>query len=76
MSDPTPVDRCVCARVRFDELLRLHRAEGLSLADLRRRTGCCEGCSTCEPYVRLTLRTGRTRHPVYTDGDLRALLGG
>ncbi len=58
------VDRCVCAEVRFSELLALRAAEGLSLEQLRARTGCCSGCGTCEPYVRLALVTGRAVFPV------------
>ncbi len=54
------VDRCICAEVTFDRLKRLSEREGLSLEQLRQRTGCCTGCTMCEPYVRLMLRTGRT----------------
>jgi len=63
------VDRCVCAGVTFAEVLRLHREDGLTRTEIRERTGVCRGCTLCEPYVRLTLRTGRVRHPVLTERE-------
>lgn len=59
-----PVDRCVCYDISFARLLELARAEGLTLEQLKQRTGCCTGCTTCEPYVKLVLSTGRTSLPV------------
>lgn len=64
------VDRCVCLNVTFAALKQLHKKEGLNLQSLIDRTGCCTGCSTCEPYVRLTLRTGKTRFPVLTPTEM------
>lgn len=58
------VNQCVCKEVGFDELLRLHRDEGLSFEGLKERTGCCVNCTSCEPYILLTLSTGVTDHPV------------
>ena len=55
------VMRCVCHNVTFLEIRRLHRAVGLGFDEICDRTGCCRGCTTCEPYVRLVLRTGETR---------------
>ncbi len=66
---------CACTGVSFEEILRLHRAEGLSLQELKARTGCCEGCTNCEPYVLLTLRTGVTDHPVLTPHTVARILG-
>ena len=63
------VDRCVCSGVTFAEVLRLHREEGLSYAQIRERTDVCRGCSLCRPYVRLTLSTGRVSHPVLTERE-------
>ncbi len=68
------VDRCVCWDVPFEELRRLHEREGLDLDALSRRTGCCTGCGSCEPYVRLMLRTGRTRFPPMSARQLDAAL--
>lgn len=62
------VDRCVCHQVplsrikrRADEL----RAQGTTgeadlLQTLADELGCTTGCGMCRPYVKLTLRTGRT----------------
>ncbi|MFG0276184.1 MAG: hypothetical protein ACF8QF_14125 [Phycisphaerales bacterium] len=58
------VTRCVCRELEFADLLERARREHLDFHALRERTGCCTGCSMCEPYVRLTLATGRTEHPI------------
>lgn len=62
------VDRCVCHQVplirikrRADEL----RAGGMTdeaslLRMLADELKCTTGCGMCRPYVKLTLRTGRT----------------
>jgi NAD(P)H-nitrite reductase large subunit len=62
------VDRCVCHQVpltrvkrRADEL----RAAGITgetalLETLADELRCTTGCGMCRPYVKLTLRTGRT----------------
>ncbi len=68
------VDRCVCLDITFSTLKRLHKAEGLDLQGLINRTGCCTGCATCEPYVRLTLQTGKTRFPVLTPKEAAAAM--
>lgn len=57
------VDQCVCRGVSFEEMLRLHREEGLSVQAIKARTGACRQCRRCEPYIHLTLATGRTEHP-------------
>lgn len=64
------VNRCVCRNVSFRNLLDLHVREGLTLDQLMDRTGCCTGCTTCEPYVRLTLMTGETDHPVLSAREI------
>ncbi|MBL0926390.1 MAG: hypothetical protein IBJ11_01900 [Phycisphaerales bacterium] len=58
------VDRCVCVNVLFQELLELHREHGLGFDELVDRTGCCTGCTSCEPYVKVMLRTGKTYLPI------------
>lgn len=68
------VDRCVCHEVSFEQLKRLAESRGLDLEGLKRETGCCTGCSMCEPYVRLMLRTGRTDfEPLTSEQVERAL---
>lgn len=68
------VDRCVCVDVSFAALKRLRERERLDLAGLKARTGCCGGCTMCEPYVRLMLRTGRTEFAVLTPVEAAALM--
>jgi len=54
------VDRCICASRTFASLRDQARAEGLSLDQLVSRCGAGDGCRTCLPYLRRTLRTGQT----------------
>ena len=54
------INRCVCRARSFEELYRLARARGWSLADLVRETGCGAGCGLCRPYLRRMLETGET----------------
>lgn len=67
------VDRCVCTDVRFAEMLEL-RARGLRFEQIRERTGCCQQCGMCEPYVRIALATGRRMLPVLKADEIRAAL--
>lgn len=57
---PTPVDRCVCMDVTFEEILRLYR-QGLSFEHIQQRTMCGTRCGMCIPYIHVALTTGRTR---------------
>lgn len=59
-----PVTRCVCMDLDFADLLRLARTMGMDFDALRVWSGCCSGCGTCEPYVRLMLQTGATAFAV------------
>lgn len=65
------VTRCVCRDVSFARLLAMRDGEGLRFEDLRERTGCCTACAMCEPYVRLTLATGRAAHGPLTGEQTR-----
>lgn len=67
-----PVDRCVCMKVPFDHLVRLHRETGATLDELRELTRCGGGCGLCLPYVRVAIATGRARLPVMTQAQLDA----
>lgn len=64
------VTRCICHDVSFAELKRLSDKEGLGLGELRDRTGCCTGCTMCEPYVRRMLRTGETEMPLMSPAEV------
>lgn len=54
------IDRCVCQRTRFADLLPAARAAGWGLDDLMRETGCGDQCGLCRPYLRQMLRDGTT----------------
>jgi bacterioferritin-associated ferredoxin len=53
--------RCECSGVPFDEAARRMAAEGLSLDELSRRTGCGGNCSACVPDLRRYLEACSTR---------------
>ncbi|MBL8756912.1 MAG: hypothetical protein JNK35_00610 [Phycisphaerae bacterium] len=53
----------MCHDVPF-ERVRWLRDQGLSLEQIVASTGCTTGCGMCGPYVRLVMRTGRTRFAV------------
>lgn len=69
-----PVTRCVCHDVTFAELKSIAAEVGPALDALAARTGCGTGCGTCIPYIKLTLKTGRTEFPVLTGAQFAALL--
>lgn len=54
------IDRCICRRFPFAELLPLVRANDWSLDDVMRETGCGAQCGLCRPYIRRMLATGET----------------
>jgi bacterioferritin-associated ferredoxin len=61
------ISRCICRNVEFSELLPLARANGWSLDDLVRETGCGGQCGLCRPYLSRMLRTGETEfHEILT----------
>jgi bacterioferritin-associated ferredoxin len=54
------ITRCICRRRPFAELLPRARAQGWTLDDLMRETGCGMQCGLCRPYLRRMLATGET----------------
>ncbi len=67
------MDRCVCFKVTFAELLRLRAETGAGFEELQERTGCGRGCGLCEPYVRAALATGKARLAVMTPAQLERI---
>ncbi|RYG39249.1 (2Fe-2S)-binding protein [bacterium] len=59
--DPTPIRRCVCANVTFEEL---QEAGIESLEEAQDRFGASTYCETCVPYILRMLKTGQTAFPV------------
>ncbi|MFW6061075.1 MAG: hypothetical protein ACODAQ_12915 [Phycisphaeraceae bacterium] len=54
------IDRCICTRRTFADLLAVARRDGLSLDQLAACTGASRHCGRCRPYLRRGLRTGET----------------
>jgi NAD(P)H-nitrite reductase large subunit len=46
---PRAMTRCECAGVTFQELARRMDAEGTTIEDVCRRTGCGLTCTACVP---------------------------
>ncbi len=64
------IDRCVCQRTLFAQLLPMVRDGGWDLDTLIRETGCGDQCGLCRPYLREMLRTGTTVfHRVLVETD-------
>lgn len=69
-----PVDRCVCRRISFSDLLALTHEVGANFDALARETQCGNGCGMCVPYIRLMLQTGRTSMPVMRPEEIKRML--
>ena len=50
--------RCECACLSFAEIRQKIRTEGVSLAQVARRTGCGATCTACLPDLRAFLARG------------------
>ena len=68
------VTHCVCRNTSFEELKLLADRDQLSYDQLRDHTGCGASCCICEPYIRLMLKTGRTRFRVLSTLDITRIL--
>ncbi len=55
----TPMTRCECVELPFDEVARRVREDGLSLEELQDRTGCGRLCTACLPDLRAHLARRR-----------------
>ena len=54
------IDRCVCQRLLFAQLLPVARANGWTLETIMDETGCGDQCGMCRPYLRAMLADGTT----------------
>ena len=64
------IDRCVCLRFPFTELLAQARTAAWGMAEVIRETGCGDECGLCRPYIRRMLATGQTVfHQVLEDTE-------
>ena len=63
-SENRPVVKCVCFDVTFTAMKEYARSHQCGVEGLTERFGCGRSCALCLPYIRLMLRTGRTRFAV------------
>jgi bacterioferritin-associated ferredoxin len=64
------IDRCVCRKRSFADLLRLARAGGWDRQRLSAETGAGVQCGLCLPYIGRMLRTGESRfHEILLEED-------
>ena len=56
---PPAMTRCECTGVPFVEIARQVEAEGLTLDEVQRRTGCGGLCTACIPDLRTFLSAAR-----------------
>lgn len=68
------VTHCLCYDLSFEHLRALAREHHLTFEELQTRTKCSTGCTMCEPYVRLMLKTGRTSLPVLSPAQVDQIL--
>ncbi len=47
--------RCVCSGISFEAILE---SGATSIDEAREILGVCDGCRTCEPYVKMVFETG------------------
>jgi NAD(P)H-nitrite reductase large subunit len=47
--EPRRMNRCECAELSFEEIVRRIRGEGLSLEQVAAATGCGGTCTACLP---------------------------
>ena len=54
------IDRCVCQRLLFAQLLPVVGANDWTLESIMAETGCGDQCGMCRPYLRAMLADGTT----------------
>ena len=67
------VNRCVCSDVPFWAIAALAK-QGKTFDEIRDATDCCRGCGTCEPYVRVVIKTLAADLPVLTPAQQNAIM--
>jgi bacterioferritin-associated ferredoxin len=67
------VNRCICSEVPFWTIAALAK-QGKTFEQIRAATRCCDGCGTCEPYVRVVIATGKTDLPLLSGPQQDAIM--
>lgn len=67
------VTRCICYEVPLSEVANRAK-QGQGFDEISTATGCCQGCGMCEPYVRVTIATGRTNLPIMSKAQAQQII--
>jgi NAD(P)H-nitrite reductase large subunit len=67
------VNRCVCSDVPFWAIAALAK-QGKTFDEIRDATDCCRGCGSCEPYVRVVIKTLAVDLPVLSPAQQSAIM--
>ncbi len=67
------VNRCICYDVPFWSIAELAR-QGQTFQQICEKTNCCRGCSNCEPYVRVVIKTLAHSVPVMSIAQQNAVM--
>jgi NAD(P)H-nitrite reductase large subunit len=67
------VNRCICHDAPFWAIAALAK-QGKTFHEIQAATNCCRGCGTCEPYVRVVIKTGAVELPVLTATEQSAIM--
>jgi bacterioferritin-associated ferredoxin len=60
-----PINRCICHKITFEELLRIAEEKGLNtVEELQAENLGSTQCKLCEPYLKKMLETGQVSFPV------------
>lgn len=55
------IDRCICYNLSFLLILEMARTQNLSSVEEIQKTGICNKCCLCSPYIKKSLETGLTK---------------
>lgn len=61
------INRCICHDTTFTKILEEASKNGWSAEQVRENLKCGSSCGLCFPYIKETLRTGKTQY----DNDYR-----
>lgn len=64
------INRCLCEKKRFADIVPAAIAEKLTFSELQKKTGCGTHCGLCRPYLKRALKTGEVEFHEVLEDDL------